>query len=551
MKERNGTYRRNSESVVFQNCEICGRHDNLMYVEKTNSFYCYSKKVGGSIIDYLIHSEELTQAQAIHKLKYELSEPEWAQPLPFDEIKLPSFPVDALPSPLNDWVKAVAENTETPVDMAAVCALAVLSCAVQGKYIICPKRDYSEPLNLYFLIIANSGERKSAIVRMMTQPIYQYEKRENQRRHAMIEANQAQLNGWKKQIDTLEREGKVDEASKVRHQYRALEENRVKPLRLVADDATPEAITSLLANNNGVLSLITTEGGIFDTLAGRYSNTVSIDTILKAYSGDPIRVDRKGREGEIINSPTLTMLLSAQDNVLSEIMKNEAFKSRGLTARILYCRPKSKMGQRSYETPDIPDDLKLSYTKLVSDLLELPYPSNGIPKDIRLSPVAQERARHFHDWIEPQLVDGLEYMDGWGAKIVGNMSRIAGIIHCAKNKKAPEDIAVSSETMKQAISIAKYFLKHAKCVYNLLGTDKAMRGAKQIIKKLQKQDETELTRYQIFRLCRGEFQKVDDLAPALDILAEYGYLKERKYTAPTGGRPRASGYLLNPLFFGK
>ena len=550
MKKRNGTYRQNDGSVVFHNCEICGHHDNLMYVEDTNSFFCYSMNVGGSIIDYLIYSENLTQVQAIEKLKYELCEPQWPQPISFDEIKLPSFPLDSLPAPLSDWVEAVAKNTETPVDMAAVCALAVLSCAVQGKYRICPKRDYNEPLNLYFLIIANSGERKSAIVRMMTQPIYQYEKRENQRRHAIIEENQAQLNGWKKQIDILEREGKIDEAAKIRSQYHSLEENRVKSLRLVADDATPEAITSLLANNNGVLSLITTEGGIFDTLAGRYSNTVSIDTILKAYSGDPIRVDRKGREGEIINSPTLTMLLSAQDNVLSEIMRNEAFKSRGLTARILYCRPKSKMGLRSYETPDIPDDLKLSYVKLVSDLLELSYPTNGTPKDIRLSPMAQECAKHFHDWIEPQLVDGLEHMDGWGAKIVGNMSRIAGIIHCAKNRNTPDEIAVSSETMKQAIAIAKYFLKHAKCVYNLLGTDKAMRGAKQIIKKFQRQDESELTRYQIFRLCRGEFQRVEDLTPALDILVEYGYLKERKYSAPTGGRPRSSGYLLNPKFFG-
>lgn len=433
--------------------------------------------------------------------------------------------------------------------MAAVCALAVLSCTVQGKFVVSPKSHYSEPLNLYFLIVANSGERKSAIVRLMTQPIYQYERKENERRRTLMENEQVKLNSLKRQVENLERDGKNEKASKIRVQYRSIEQNQTKPLRLIADDTTPEAMTSLLANNNGVLSIITTEGGIFDTLAGRYSNTISIDTVLKAYSGDPIRVDRKGREGEVINNPTLTMLLSAQDNVLAEIMKNEAFKSRGLTARILYRRPKSKMGTRHFVTPDIPPDLEIAYQRLVSKLLEIPYPTNGILPIINLSPSAQNEVIRFHDWLEPKLVDELEYMESWGAKLLGNMLRIAGMLHCAKKTNAPSETSLSSETVQQAIAISKYFLHHAKCVHNLLGTDKDMQLAKHVTKKLQNQEERELSKYQIFRLCRGSFQRVDDLNPILDILIEFGYLKERTHPAPTGGRPRANTYLLNPNFF--
>ena len=551
LKERNGNFRRNNNSIVFNDCEICGHHDNLMYVADTNSFYCHSKDVGGSIIDYLIHAEGLTQAQAIHKLKHELTGPEWTTPLPFDEVKLPAFPTESLPYPLNEWVITVSESTETPVDMASVCALAVLSCAVQGKFVVSPKSHYDEPLNLYFLIIANSGERKSAIVRLMTQPIYQYERKENERRCLQMESDQLKLSSMKKQIETLEREGNTEEAANVRYQYRLLEQHQTKSLRLIADDITPEAMTSLLANNNGVLSIITTEGGIFDTLAGRYSNTISIDTVLKAYSGDPIRVDRKGREGEVINNPTLTMLISAQDNVLAEIMKNEAFKSRGLTARILYSRPKSKMGNRSYDTPEIDTDLELAYKQLITKLLEIPYPSNGVLPSIHLSTSAKDKVKHFHDWLEPKLVDGLEHMDGWGAKLLGNMLRLSGILHCAKNPKEPEQIALSADTAQQAITISKYFLRHAKCVYNLLGTDKDIQLAKHIIKKLQQQEKSELTKYQIYRMCRGSFQKVEDISPILDILVDYGYLKEKRNTAPTGGRPRGSSYLLNPIFFDK
>ena len=549
LKKRNGDFRKSNGSVVFQNCEICGHHDNLMYVPTTNTFYCHSKNVGGSIIDYLVHAEGLSQSEAIFKLKNELIVPKWKAPLPFNEVNLPPFPVKSLPWPLGEWVTAVSQNTETPTDMAAVCALAVLSCTVQGKFVISPKSHYSEPLNLYFLIVANSGERKSAIVRLMTQPIYQYERKENERRRTLMENEQVKLNSLKRQVENLERDGKNEKASKIRVQYRSIEQNQTKPLRLIADDTTPEAMTSLLANNNGVLSIITTEGGIFDTLAGRYSNTISIDTVLKAYSGDPIRVDRKGREGEVINNPTLTMLLSAQDNVLAEIMKNEAFKSRGLTARILYSRPKSKMGTRHFVTPDIPPDLEIAYQRLVSKLLEIPYPTNGILPIINLSPSAQNEVIRFHDWLEPKLVDELEYMESWGAKLLGNMLRIAGMLHCAKNPNAPSETALSSETVQQAIAISKYFLHHAKCVHNLLGTDKDMQLAKHVTKKLQNQEKRELSKYQIFRLCRGSFQRVDDLNPILDILIEFGYLKERTHPAPTGGRPRANTYLLNPNFF--
>ena len=549
LKKRNGDFRKSNGSVVFQNCEICGHHDNLMYVPTTNTFYCHSKNVGGSIIDYLIHAEGLSQSEAIFKLKNELIVPKWKAPLPFNEVNLPPFPVKSLPWPLGEWVTAVSQNTETPTDMAAVCALAVLSCTVQGKFVVSPKNHYSEPLNLYFLIVANSGERKSAIVRLMTQPIYQYERKENERRRTLMENEQVKLNSLKKQVETLERDGKNEKASKIRVQYRSIEQNQTKPLRLIADDTTPEAMTSLLANNNGMLSIITTEGGIFDTLAGRYSNTISIDTVLKAYSGDPIRVDRKGREGEVINNPTLTMLLSAQDNVLAEIMKNEAFKSRGLTARILYSRPKSKMGTRHFVTPDIPPDLEIAYQQLVGKLLEIPYPTNGISPIINLSPSAQNEVIRFHDWLEPKLVDELEYMESWGAKLLGNMLRIAGMLHCAKKSNAPSETALSSETVQQAIAISKYFLHHAKCVHNLLGTDKDMQLAKHVTKKLQNQEKRELSKYQIFRLCRGSFQRVDDLNPILDILIEFGYLKERTHPAPTGGRPRANTYLLNPNFF--
>lgn len=559
MEARNGEYHPSSKWTTFKNCEICGHENDLAYNRDTNTWYCFSSNgsVGGSIIDYLIHTEHLTVGQAIDKFKYELCglerpADEWKLPIPFEEVRLPAFPVNCLPTPIGDFVQAIADNTETAVDMAAVCALALMASAVQGKFEIMGKDDHLEQLNLYILLIARSGERKSAIVRMMTKPIYAYEERENHSRQSTIAKQEAHLNVLDLEIKKYEKKGEYKKARELRVERKELERIKVKPLRFIADDATPEALTTMLANNNGVLTIISTEGGLFDTLNGRYSNMVSIDTMLKAYTGDYIRVDREGRESETIAHPALTMLISAQENVLDGLLSNEVFSNRGLTARILYCKPTSKIGTRKYKTPKIPMGLKEAYNTIILDLLNIPLPPNGATALLKLDKEAFALSDRFFNWIEPQLVDELDNMKGWGEKLHGSMLRIAGVLHCAAHRANPSKAPVSEKTIKKAIKITKYFLEHAKYAFSLMGADKPLQGAKYILRKLKKQPERELSKYQVFRLCRGKFfVKTDDVLPALELLAEYGYLKERIDPAPTptGGRPKGNKYILNPLYF--
>jgi hypothetical protein len=59
---------------------------------------------------------------------------QWDSPIPFDEFDLPTFPADTLPPAVRDYVMAVAETTQTSVDMAAVASLAILSICLQGKF---------------------------------------------------------------------------------------------------------------------------------------------------------------------------------------------------------------------------------------------------------------------------------------------------------------------------------------------------------------------------------------------------------------------------------
>lgn len=102
--------------------------------------------------------------------------------------------------------------------------------------------------------------------------------------------------------------------------------------------------TVATAANGGRLALISDEGGIFDTLAGRYSSTPNLDPYLMGHSGRPIRVDRRGREPQFIASPALTVGVMAQPSVLRKFGANADLAGRGIVARFLFVLPMSLAG---------------------------------------------------------------------------------------------------------------------------------------------------------------------------------------------------------------
>ena len=224
----------------------------------------------------------------------------------------------------------MAENLQVDPGMTAATGLAVASLCVQGKFIINPKPGWVEPLNLYASVIARPSERKTPTLAVMAHPLYSFEKEENERRAPLIDESRMKRDILTKKICNMKDEaakvnprgGKkisFNDITELQYELSDLEREAVKPLRLLADDTTPEALVSLMAANDGKMGIISDEGGIFDTIAGKYSNgKANMDVFLKAYSGSYLRVDRKGRAPEVIEHPMLTMLLMVQPTVLEQ-----------------------------------------------------------------------------------------------------------------------------------------------------------------------------------------------------------------------------------------
>jgi hypothetical protein len=91
-------------------------------------------------------------------------------PLKTDRLVRP-FPVDVFPEWLADQVTAVAEATQTPLDLAASVVLACLSTAAGGKVLVRVDRSWVEQVNLYTVTALPTGSRKSPVFRAVTSPL--------------------------------------------------------------------------------------------------------------------------------------------------------------------------------------------------------------------------------------------------------------------------------------------------------------------------------------------------------------------------------------------
>jgi replicative DNA helicase len=500
----------------------------------------------------------------------ELGDAAHEEPIPLTgAVDLPPFPVDSLPKPLAEMVEAVAEVTQTDPAMSGVSLLSVLSAAACGHVEIEVLPGWQEPLSLYTATVAGPGERKSAVQQWMVRPLFDVEA-------ALISKGRDEYAkaDMRKQIavKTAERlrneaasgkpKGKAEGESTAEDRDKAIndaisaacdvERIEVPPIpRIVADDVTPEAAGSLLAEQGGRLAIISAEGGIFDVIAGRYTSIPNYDLWLKGHSGDTLKVDRKGRPPEHVPRPALTLGLMIQPVVLTKIAANNEFRGRGLLARFLYAFPVSKVGRRKTRPAPVPVKVEKAYNALVSKLASELREHVNEPHVLRLSAKATEAVHKIAEAVEPTLAgDGeLASLADWGSKYLGAVARIAGILYlakCAADDGICDDpdtlfTGVDAGTIVEAYRVGEYFKACAIKAFSEMGADQSTADAVYLLDRIQQTDKHEFSERDLARIAR-RFKTKSALRPAVDRLVEHGYLIPLDASEQTGGRPSARRY---------
>lgn len=487
---------------------------------------------------------------------------------PLYENELSLFPANSLPPSLGLYSKQIEESLQVVNEMVSPVLLGTVSMCIQGNYWISPKQDWKEPLNLYTMTVNKPSEKKTPVFKEILSPIYEYVDRVNKERQPQITEYQIKkkiltgkiesglkslsgrgtkgTKGTKDIIETIS----ADEIIALQNELTELEENTVKPVTLLADDVTTEALVKLMTENNEKMAIASAEGGIFGMLAGRYSTQPNLDIFLKGYSGEAYTSHRVSGRVEVLREPLITLILMVQPTVLMEALNNKEFRERGLMARFLYSMPGSKVGKRRYRTMPIDEKTRKEFHDLIDELLECQTWEHE--KVIYLSDEADKQGEEFFNEIETTLYSEYEEMEDWIGKLYGQTMRIAGVLHVIKYRLDAAEVKVEADTMKDAINIGRYYLEHAKAVFMLSGMydPPEVKSAKYILKRIDSTGLTQISKRDVYRLCKNKegFETADSEAfvTGLEELRRRGYIKIEKDKS-TGGRPTEI-VTLNPLY---
>lgn len=495
----------------------------------------------------------------------------WPTPVPLDAGLAPALPDMTRWGVIGQLVTELAGAYQVPADMPAVMALGVIAAALGGKAQVRAKSFWVEPLNLFLAVAMPPASRKSAVVREVTRPILEWERREAARCSEAVEETASALRVAEANLRRAEEDAgraKDDEARLRAEDWRrqcvgtvtAARRNQVLSPRISCDDATPEALTSLLADHGGRFAMISAEGGgIFDMIAGRYSNSANMDVYLKGHAGDTIRVDRKGRAAEYVASPALTVAVATQPDALRTLASKPELRGRGLPARFLYALPMSTVGYRDVDPPP-PDPLVLdAWTELVRELLalDLAVAEDGAlrPHQLGLDPEAGVLLSEIGDRIEARLRPKGDLADlaDWAGKATGAVVRLAGLLHvCAmlNEGRNPWREAVGLESMARAAElVVEYFIPHAKAAFLVMGDTPALQGARKLLAWAQANRRGEITARDALRALNRNGDRKTVVDPVLGVLLAHGWLREAPRPEGRGpGRP-AERYLVNPVAF--
>jgi replicative DNA helicase len=487
----------------------------------------------------------------------------WEAPAPLGLVgRLPAFPVECLTSSwMREFVESLAEALQTPLDLPGMLLLSALAACAGGRVRVEVRSGWEEPLNLYVAVALPPGERKSAAVNEVAAPLIEFEAGRTVEMGPEIAEARAQRKVAEKTLEALqnqaakaiggERERLMEEVATA---ARELEDCAVPAsYRLLADDATPEALASLLAEQRGRMAVLSPEGGIFGLMAGRYASTggqPNLDVYLKAHPGDTLRVDRKGRPPEFIPRPALTLGLAPQPDVVRSLAGEAGFRSRGLLGRFLYSLPISRVGGRDSNAAPLPALVRAGYAREIQALIAS-LEAQSSATTIKLSLGAEEALVAFDTELEPRLGErgDLGHVSDWACKLTGAVVRLAGLLHLAANVRGRWGDPVSVEAMEAAIGLGRYLIPHALAAFDLMEADSSLAVARRVLEWAAENRLSSFTRRECFAVFRRRVgDRVTGIDPVLELLLEHGYLR-REAAPPAGkpGRPRSDGFEVNPI----
>ncbi|RYH23910.1 MAG: DUF3987 domain-containing protein, partial [Alcaligenaceae bacterium] len=385
------------------------------------------------------------------------------------------YPLEALPKLLRSVCDEVSAFVQAPEPMMVMSCLAAISVAAQPFYDVERANGLHGPISMYFLAIADSGERKSTIDRLVMSWLRDWEADQIEQAQPMVkqyatdmEIWEAKRAGLKEQIKTLAKASKGTVQQE--RELRDMDLDEPKPPRIPRmffGDVTSEALLYEMSRWPSGAVISDEAGNVFGGHAmGKDAAMRNLACLNKFWDGGTQQVDRRSTKSFSVKSARLTNFLQVQESMLRAFFENSKGLARGsgFLARFMMAWPASTQGKRMFREPPSEWPALALFNARLKTIIDRPMPmdENGIlsPSMLTLSPDAKLAWVGYFNEIESMLASGGELFDvrDVASKIADNAVRLAALLHVFEGHVGP----IGVDSMESGARIATWHLNEAR-----------------------------------------------------------------------------------------
>ena len=454
--------------------------------------------------------------------------------------ELPPFPLEVLPSKLQDLVKRAAHGAGCSDDYVAMPLLGTAGALIGSGRRVRASRSWSVPHTLWVGGCGFSGDGKTPGLAVTKNALNEVEqvfeehvvRLKRQHQHLVDEAHAAE-EAWKAEV---KKSIKANREPPPRPQRAEPPEKFIAP-RLVVTDVTIERMCELLvARPKGMLLLIDELAGLLLNME-RYSGGMDNQFWLMAWDGQSYSCERKN--GTSINVRLLIGIVGGtQPDRLPECFK----VNDGMYARFLWAWP-AKAPYRPLS--DDSEECDPSLVKIFKRLSLLGEERQEVIKLTKQARAAFEQLRQRVD-RDSETFAGRERE--WWSKIPTHVLRIAGTLcylEWAVGDEPREPRDLTSKYIKAAVRLTlDYLWPHARACLRQIGLTQRNADARIVLRWLRSKDLHEVRREDVRRDALSQRLDAEQTDCVLSQLARASWIRR----IPTGsGRGRkAQRWEVNP-----
>lgn len=455
------------------------------------------------------------------------------------------FPVDAMGA-LAKPAAAIARKVQAPESMAANAVLATAALAAQGHADVELPGQGTRPLSLFFITIAESGDRKSGVDREALAAVKEVERDLDREKDEADLIYGAELEAWNAaRRNIVGKKGEVDRAA-MAARLLALGPEPDRPLDplLVFGDASIDGLVKNMPRYHASLGLFTDEAGVLigGYAMGKDHALRSAALLSHAWDGAPLKRVRadKDERTTIARGRRLSCHFMAQPDAALGFIQNPVLRDQGLLARYLIAYPSSLAGTRLVREPDSDDiaaigSLNVHLRRLLRERLPL---VNGTqnelsPPAIRMSGQAKQAWVEFSNAVELAQGEDMIYrpIKPLASKAAELAARIAGVLTVYEgqtNGQSVGTLEISLAAMENAIRLMTWYMREALRIQGQAIIDTDLRIAAKVLNWAKRRKTFSLR--DLIRQGPADARLKKVAERCLEILKDHGHLAEDKGT---------------------